>query len=245
MFRSKSGPGSEAEPDFLRFSAPCHGARWKALRTTCWTSRSACAPLASKGSHSARGAPSAALVGGAPFAAGRPVLGSAGARWRARRSAIGAPRLEKYLPGYLDRAQIDALFQMVETRAASGRFVDVRNAAILELFYSTGMRLSELQGEVACDGEHTAREAAELRTRLDNTVAGLEDMQNSLQRVTARSADIGELKKNHHLLAEKLHDLIALPSAERSELGAAARRVAEQRWSWKSVSDGLLAPFMA
>ena len=27
-----------------------------------------------------------------------------------------------------------------------GRFVDVRNLAILELFYSTGMRLSELQG---------------------------------------------------------------------------------------------------
>ena len=43
--------------------------------------------------------------------------------------------------------------------------------------------------------------------KLDNTGAGLEDMQNSLQRVTARSADIGELKKNHHLLAEKLHDL--------------------------------------
>lgn len=78
---------------------------------------------------------------------------------------------------------------------------------VLSQIQQVGARLSELQSEVACDGEHTAREAAELRTRLDNTVAGLEDMQNSLQRVTARSADIGELKKNHHLLAEKLHDL--------------------------------------
>ena len=60
--------------------------------------------------------------------------------------AVGAPRLEKYLPGYLDRAQIDLLFQMAETRAMEGSFVDVRNLAILELFYSTGMRLSELQG---------------------------------------------------------------------------------------------------
>jgi len=60
--------------------------------------------------------------------------------------AVGTPKAERYLPGFLDRAQIDVLFQLVETRAASGRFLDVRNAAILELFYSTGMRLSELQG---------------------------------------------------------------------------------------------------
>jgi len=60
--------------------------------------------------------------------------------------AVGAPRLEKHLPGYLDRAQIDLLFQMAEVRAWEGKFVDVRNLAILELFYSTGMRLSELQG---------------------------------------------------------------------------------------------------
>lgn len=60
--------------------------------------------------------------------------------------AVGAPRLDKHLPAYLDRAQIDLLFQMAEVRAWEGRFVDVRNLAILELFYSTGMRLSELQG---------------------------------------------------------------------------------------------------
>jgi integrase/recombinase XerC len=60
--------------------------------------------------------------------------------------AVGAPRLERYLPGYLDRAQIDLLFQTAEVRAWEGGFVDVRNLAILELFYSTGMRLSELQG---------------------------------------------------------------------------------------------------
>ena len=60
--------------------------------------------------------------------------------------AVGAPKLERYLPGYLDRAQIDLLFQMAEVRALEGKFKDVRNLAILELFYSTGMRLSELQG---------------------------------------------------------------------------------------------------
>ena len=60
--------------------------------------------------------------------------------------AVGAPRQDTYLPGYLDRAQIELLFQMAELRAMEGTFTDVRNLAILELFYSTGMRLSELQG---------------------------------------------------------------------------------------------------
>ena len=60
--------------------------------------------------------------------------------------AVGTPKLEKYLPGHLDRAQVDVLFQMAEVRAWEGRFTDVRNLAILELFYSTGMRLAELQG---------------------------------------------------------------------------------------------------
>jgi integrase/recombinase XerC len=60
--------------------------------------------------------------------------------------AVGAPRHDKHLPGHLDRAQIDLLFQMAEARALDGAFVDVRNLAIVELFYSTGIRLSELQG---------------------------------------------------------------------------------------------------
>lgn len=60
--------------------------------------------------------------------------------------AVGAPKADKHLPAYLDRAQVDLLFQAAATRAAEGRFPDVRNLAILELFYSTGMRLSELRG---------------------------------------------------------------------------------------------------
>ncbi len=60
--------------------------------------------------------------------------------------AVGAPKVEKYLPGYLDRTQIDLLFTIAENAAHNGGFVEWRNLAILELFYSTGMRLSELQG---------------------------------------------------------------------------------------------------
>jgi integrase/recombinase XerC len=60
--------------------------------------------------------------------------------------AVSSPKQDKYLPAYLDRAQIDLLFQSAELHAQDGRFENVRNLAILELFYSTGMRLSELAG---------------------------------------------------------------------------------------------------
>ena len=60
--------------------------------------------------------------------------------------AAGSPKFEKYLPGYLDRAQVDLLFQAAEARAMEGAFADVRNLAVVELFYSAGLRLSELRG---------------------------------------------------------------------------------------------------
>jgi integrase/recombinase XerC len=60
--------------------------------------------------------------------------------------AVGSPKLEKYLPGYLDRDQAARLFEAAQLRAEGGRFVDARNLAILELFYSAGLRLAELQG---------------------------------------------------------------------------------------------------
>jgi integrase/recombinase XerC len=60
--------------------------------------------------------------------------------------AVGTPKLEKYLPGHLDRSQVDTLFQAATTKAHGGRYTDVRNLAMLELFYSAGLRLSELRG---------------------------------------------------------------------------------------------------
>ncbi len=56
-----------------------------------------------------------------------------------RRARVGARReLDKYLPAYLERAQIDLLFAHAELRASGGRFERSRDLAMLELFYSTG-----------------------------------------------------------------------------------------------------------
>jgi integrase/recombinase XerC len=60
--------------------------------------------------------------------------------------AVGSPKREAHLPEYLDLAQMGTLFSAAETRATEGRFTDIRNLAMLELFYSAGLRLSELRG---------------------------------------------------------------------------------------------------
>lgn len=60
--------------------------------------------------------------------------------------AVGAPKRDSHLPAYLDITQMGALFAAAETRSEGGRFTDVRNLAMLELFYSSGLRLSELRG---------------------------------------------------------------------------------------------------
>jgi integrase/recombinase XerC len=56
-----------------------------------------------------------------------------------------APRLEKHLPGYLDRTRTEALFEAAEARIGTDDAAQ-RDLAILELFYSSGLRLSELTG---------------------------------------------------------------------------------------------------
>jgi len=60
--------------------------------------------------------------------------------------AARAPKLDRRLPSYLDRQQTDLLFAWAEQQASGDELVPTRDLAILELFYSTGIRLSELSG---------------------------------------------------------------------------------------------------
>jgi integrase/recombinase XerC len=60
--------------------------------------------------------------------------------------AAKAPRLDKRLPTYLDRSQTQSLFDWAESQAGGDELGPTRDLAILELFYSTGIRLSELSG---------------------------------------------------------------------------------------------------
>src|SRR5207253_6932004 len=60
--------------------------------------------------------------------------------------AARTPKLERTLPAYLSRAEMEMLFADAESRAAAGGIREARDLAMLELFYSTGMRLAELAG---------------------------------------------------------------------------------------------------
>jgi integrase/recombinase XerC len=65
--------------------------------------------------------------------------------------AARIPKIAKRLPSYLRQEQTEALFQATEERAKSGDFVAVRDHAMLELFYSSGLRLSEVAGADVAD----------------------------------------------------------------------------------------------
>ena len=61
-------------------------------------------------------------------------------------SALPRPRFERPLPRILDEDEVRRMFESAEDRAASGEGAAVRNLALLELLYGSGLRASELVG---------------------------------------------------------------------------------------------------
>jgi integrase/recombinase XerD len=59
-------------------------------------------------------------------------------------AALPRPRFERPLPRILDETEIQRMFEAAEDRAASGEMTAVRNLALLELLYGSGLRASEL-----------------------------------------------------------------------------------------------------
>jgi integrase/recombinase XerD len=61
-------------------------------------------------------------------------------------TALPRPRLERPLPRILDAEEVERMFEAAEDRAASGEVAAVRNLALLELLYGSGLRATELVG---------------------------------------------------------------------------------------------------
>ena len=59
-------------------------------------------------------------------------------------SSLPRPRFERPLPRILDSDEVSRMFAEAEDRAASGSPIPVRNLALLELLYGSGLRASEL-----------------------------------------------------------------------------------------------------
>ena len=60
--------------------------------------------------------------------------------------AARVPKQGRHLPAYLDRPRTEEMFVAAEARAVEDDVAGLRDLAILELFYSSGLRLSELTG---------------------------------------------------------------------------------------------------
>ena len=59
-------------------------------------------------------------------------------------AALPRPRLERPLPRILEAGEVQRMFEAAEDRAASGELAAVRNLALLELLYGSGLRATEL-----------------------------------------------------------------------------------------------------
>jgi len=59
-------------------------------------------------------------------------------------ATLPRPRLERPLPRILDADEVARMFEAAEERAASGEPAAVRNLALLELLYGSGLRATEL-----------------------------------------------------------------------------------------------------
>ena len=59
-------------------------------------------------------------------------------------AALPRPRLERPLPRILDEADVARMFEAAEDRAGSGEGTALRNLALLELLYGSGLRATEL-----------------------------------------------------------------------------------------------------
>jgi integrase/recombinase XerD len=59
-------------------------------------------------------------------------------------AALPRPRTVRPLPRILERHEVDAMFAEAEARAASGEPLRLRNLALLELLYGSGLRATEL-----------------------------------------------------------------------------------------------------
>jgi len=106
-------------------------------------------------------------------------------------SAIQSPRIEKYLPDVLSVLEVERIFSSIKTEKAKG----IRNLAMLEILYGSGLRISELinlrvkdlnlsAGFLKCLGKRGKERIVPL------SKTSIEAVKKYLERVNLRDEDI-------------------------------------------------------
>ncbi|MDD5084592.1 MAG: site-specific tyrosine recombinase XerD [Candidatus Omnitrophica bacterium] len=109
-------------------------------------------------------------------------------------SVLDSPRTWRKLPAFLTIKEIDTMLEVPNTRKRDG----IRNRAILELFYATGMRVSELStlrledlnlesGFLKCTGKGSKERVIPLGRKAKDAVSGY------LDRVRSKIAAAGKV----------------------------------------------------
>jgi integrase/recombinase XerC len=124
--------------------------------------------------------------------------------------AVRSPKLERSLPVWLTREETERLFALAENRSAEGGFRGARDLAILETFYATGMRLSELQGLNVSDLDLIA-DQAKVRGK------GRKERILPLGKAAVRALRRYELRRNEILAAHPEGDRQAVFVSERGK----------------------------
>lgn len=141
-------------------------------------------------------------------------------------SALPRPRFERPLPRILDENEVKRMFEAAEDRAASGEAAALRNLALLELLYGSGLRASELvslprgavrpgQPFLMVRGKGAKERLVPISTRAQSAVA------NWLKQVASSSAWLFPSGKSH-LSRVRLFQIVRAMAAD---AGIAPERV--------------------
>ncbi|OPY86946.1 MAG: Tyrosine recombinase XerC [Smithella sp. PtaU1.Bin162] len=100
---------------------------------------------------------------------------------------VQTAKTEKYMPNFLS---VDEMFELLKDRN-NGAWSDLRNRAMLELFYSSGLRLSELAGLNVTDLDFKqALVKVRGKGRKERIVPVGEPASNALQKYLANTAEV-------------------------------------------------------
>jgi integrase/recombinase XerC len=130
--------------------------------------------------------------------------------------ALVVPKFQKTLPAWLGEGDIGRLFALVEARAADGGFHGARDHAMVEVLYSSGLRLAELRALDVADVDLLADRVKVLgKGRKERIVPLGGAAVRALRRYEARRAEV----------------LAACPEGERRALFVSGngRRLSERR----------------
>lgn len=158
---------------------------------------------------------------------------------------VGSPRLERRLPQYLDEAAAAELMTAPDQTTPEG----VRDAAILELFYSTGMRLNELitlrigdldlaGGTAKILGKGSKERIVPLGTKASAALQRYLSLRSASVKVTSRTEPVFLTTRGNRMSPKGVNILVRKYIARVSEISKKSPHVLRHTFATHLVNNG-------